>query len=128
MNQEKNIPIRKNSLRKKLAVKETEDSLLDHLKKVKNADIVEDTEKDINSDSSSTILQAQTTFQSKDELMLEADRAIKNMLLNSSDSDTEGQKGVLENCDREKEKDNANSQDQSKKLSSKKSSDKVRIK
>ncbi|XP_034191688.2 uncharacterized protein LOC117609444 isoform X3 [Osmia lignaria lignaria] len=124
-NQEKNTLTRKNSHRKKLTLKETEDSLLDHLEKVKNGDIIEDTEKGTNSEGSSTILQAETTFQSKDDLMLEADIVVKNMLLNSSDSDTEEQKGVLENGDSEKEKDNAMSQDQSKKSSDKKNEDKL---
>ncbi|XP_076390210.1 uncharacterized protein LOC100874907 [Megachile rotundata] len=94
------------SSKKKLAAKETKDSLLDHLEKVKNGEFVEDADKNAHSDSStSTILLPRANIQTNDQLMLEADKATKNMLLNSSDSDTEHQKASLEVHDSDKEKD-----------------------
>lgn len=94
--------------KKKLSTKETKDSLLDHLEKVKNGEFIEDEEKNANSDSSaSTVLIPRANVQTNEQLMLEADKATKNMLLNSSDSDIDHQKAPLENNDSDEEKDKA---------------------
>lgn len=72
--------------KKTKAAKEEEDSLLNHLKKVENGEFDENLERDSGSENINAIAVPQIAFSTNEQLMMEADRIAKNMLLNS-DSD-----------------------------------------
>lgn len=67
--------------------KEKEDSLLDHLKNVKDDEFIENTSKKSNMENNNSIAKTYGSFQTNKELIMEADAATKKILLYSSDSD-----------------------------------------
>lgn len=84
-----NIDITRSSLPRnmmKRKTKEKEDSLLDHLKNVKD-DEFENTSKKSNMENNNLIAKTYGSFQTNKELIMEADAATKKILLYSSDSD-----------------------------------------
>ncbi|CAK9817184.1 Transcriptional regulator ATRX homolog [Anthophora quadrimaculata] len=105
------------NLRKKKtsAVREEEDSLLNHLMKVENTEFVEHSGEDSNSANDNRTAEIQASFQTNDELIAEADAVTKNILLCSSDSDIGEQKVVSESNDSEEEKSKTKLKDPSKK-------------
>ncbi|XP_076383601.1 uncharacterized protein LOC117217785 isoform X1 [Megalopta genalis] len=72
------------------ATAEPEDTLLDHLKRVENCELTEsiEEEKDAVTDCENKPTSITYDIQSNEELMMEADRIAKSMLLNSDDSDS----------------------------------------
>ncbi|XP_078034096.1 uncharacterized protein LOC144468475 [Augochlora pura] len=79
------------TFKKSKATTETEDTLLDHLKKVENGELAATVEEDAVPDHENPPMKVPSEIQSNEELMMEADRIAKNMLLNFDDSDFENQ-------------------------------------
>ncbi|XP_076381425.1 uncharacterized protein LOC117226320 isoform X1 [Megalopta genalis] len=79
------------TFKKSKATTETEETLLDHLKKVENGELAENVEEDAVVDNENTPMKVTSDVQSNEDLMMEADRIAKNMLLNFDDSDFENQ-------------------------------------
>ncbi|XP_076641676.1 transcriptional regulator ATRX homolog isoform X2 [Halictus rubicundus] len=73
---------------------ETEDTLLDHLRKVENGELAENTEEDTVAHTENMSMISPCGIQTNEELMEEADRVTKNILLNSDASDIENQNNV----------------------------------
>ena len=87
---------------------------MNHLEKVENGEFDETLEPDSGSENINAIAEPQITLSTNEELMMEADRIAKNMLLNS-DSDIGEQKAASESSDSGSEKSNAKVKDDTKK-------------
>ncbi|XP_031833039.1 uncharacterized protein LOC116427168 [Nomia melanderi] len=118
------LPQSSSFMKKSKGSKATEDTLLDHLKKVENEKLIDHSEEDIDGHSKSTPEETQCDFQTNEELIIEADREAKNMLLSFENSDVENQNVVSqdEHSDEEKDKKVKNSTVKSSKKPEKKAS------
>lgn len=76
------------SLKKSLIKEEEEDSLMDHLKKIQDGSISVNAEDDSDNDEQNlnSTIESHSAILTNNDLMLEADRIAKDLLLNSSDS------------------------------------------
>ncbi|XP_032671498.1 transcriptional regulator ATRX-like isoform X2 [Odontomachus brunneus] len=83
------ISRRSNKGKGKQATKETEESLMDHLKKVENEDPLSIQAIYSSDESADRIAKVDTAIVSNEDLLLEANKAAKQNLLNSTDSDAE---------------------------------------
>nr|XP_050855049.1 transcriptional regulator ATRX-like isoform X1 [Vespula vulgaris] len=85
------------SLKKSLIKEEEEDSLMDHLKKIQDGSISVNAEDDSDNDEQNlnSTIESHSAILTNNDLMLEADRIAKDLLLNSSDSNLD--------CDKEEQ-------------------------
>ncbi|XP_053988590.1 transcriptional regulator ATRX homolog isoform X1 [Hylaeus volcanicus] len=109
---------RHSSFVKKTKGKETEETLLDHLKRVENGEFVDNSKEDSDLESMNLSTKAKTTIQTNEDLMKEADMATKKMLLDSTDSDNE-QKKTSESNNSEQEGNDGKTNDEKKESSKK---------
>ncbi|XP_017875510.1 transcriptional regulator ATRX homolog isoform X2 [Ceratina calcarata] len=84
--------------------KEAEETLLDHLKRIEEGNFDEAVGNDAVSDpeNDNTVMKTDTTMQSNEDLIKQADAVTKKMLLYSSDSDAPIEKKVSSESDEEK--------------------------
>ncbi|XP_015180488.1 PREDICTED: transcriptional regulator ATRX-like isoform X2 [Polistes dominula] len=82
------------SLKTKISSSEKEDSLLEHLKKVQDgsASIDMQDDSDNNEQNLNSLVENHSAILTNDDLILEADKIAKDLLLNSSDSDMDDSK------------------------------------
>ncbi|XP_046823405.1 transcriptional regulator ATRX-like isoform X1 [Vespa crabro] len=80
--------------KKSLIEEEEEDSLMDHLKKVQDGDVSVNAEDDSdnNEQNLNSAIESHSAILTNDDLMLEADKIAKDLLLNSSDSNLDDNK------------------------------------
>ncbi|XP_076293239.1 uncharacterized protein LOC143215198 isoform X2 [Lasioglossum baleicum] len=82
------------TFKKSKTTTETEETLLDHLKKVENGELTENTAEDAVAETENMSMKPTCDIQTNEELMEEADKVTKNLLLNFDDSDIENQNNV----------------------------------